>query len=282
MTDQTMWFGSQQYMQWVACPAVGSSFSRRKWSTTSEYLNGGAYTRSSVTDHRDYQLTWGQMSRAEARKITDYASGIHGSGLIYFADPFAMDSNMLPSSWAFPGLGGLDGPILDGTYVRPTLTPTSANGNGYPSQSAVYNISGTPSYKTWIPIPPGYTLHVGAHGSASGGLIRMTPTTGVGVEGTTVSLTLLAESSTTRVNYSLSSAVANGAYIRLGGTGQIILSGVIAQLLPTGNTPELGGYISGQGNSGCRFEGFPEEDHYSAALDRVAVSAKLREVGAWL
>jgi hypothetical protein len=279
---QTMWFGTMGNMAWVPCPSVESSFLRKKWSSSTEYLNGGAFVRNSVTDHRTYRLVWGIDTRENIRKVTDFASGIYGNDLIYFCDPFAMDTNVLPASWAFPALGAQDGPILDGTYTRPTLTPTSANGNGYPTQSAAYTISGTPTSKLWIPIPPGYTLHVGAHGSASGGLVRMTPTTGVGVEGTTVSLTLLSESTTTRTNYSLSSAVANGAYIRLGGTGSLILSGIIAQLLPTGDAATLGGYISGQGHSGCRFDGSPEEDFYSAALDQVALSANLIEVGAWL
>lgn len=64
--------------------------------------------------------------------------------------------------------------------------------------------------------------------------------------------------------------------------GVITLSGIIVQCLPIGETPELGGFISGQGHSGCQFAGKPTQSAYSAALDKVGVSAKLVETGAWL
>lgn len=277
-----MWFGTQGYMQWVPCPTVDSAITREKWSTKTSYLNGGAYTRGSATSHREYVLDWGLDTRANIRKITDVANGIYGDGLTYFVDPFAADANVAPLHWSFPALGAKDAPVLDGTYNRPSITPTISNGLGYPVQSAVYNVSGTPTFGPWIPIPPGYTLWAGAHGSASGGAVRIVPTTGVGVEGAGTNLTMLPETSTTRVNFSLASTAANGAYLRLGGSGQVIISGIIVQLLPTGTAPTTGGFIAGSGNSGCRFDGTPREEFYNAAMDYVGLTASLVEVGDWL
>lgn len=61
----------------------------------------------------------------------------------------------------------------------------------------------------------------------------------------------------------------------------ITLSGVMVQVLPTGITPETGGYISGQGHSGCEWTQLPTRDMYSAALDLVGVSASLVETEQW-
>lgn len=62
----------------------------------------------------------------------------------------------------------------------------------------------------------------------------------------------------------------------------ITLSGLILQVIPTGNVPAPGNYISGQGNSGCQFSEEPKETAYSRALDLVSISAKLVETGVWL
>lgn len=46
-------------------------------------------------------------------------------------------------------------------------------------------------------------------------------------------------------------------------------------------TPTTGGYISGQGHSGCKFAEQPKLQNYSSAMDKVALTATLVEVGAW-
>lgn len=45
--------------------------------------------------------------------------------------------------------------------------------------------------------------------------------------------------------------------------------------------PSIGGFISGQGHSGCKFAEQPKLQNYSSAMDKSALTAKLVEVGAW-
>jgi len=57
------------------------------------------------------------------------------------------------------------------------------------------------------------------------------------------------------------------------------LYGLIVQILPTGQAPAAGDFISGQGHSGCQFVGKPSKTPYSAKLDRVGATARLEETG---
>lgn len=282
MSDLGMWFGTRDYMQWVPCPLVDSDMSKIGWQSQSQYLNGGARVRRSSSAHKEYNLSWGLQSRENIRKVNDYADGIYGDGLIYFIDPFAADQNVLPQYWAAPMLGADDGPILHGT-VAPTVTATGSNSYGYPIKSAVYATdSAYVRQQLFVPIPPGYTAWIGAHGSATGtSAVKVTPTVGVSTLGTPVNLTLLGTNTDVRVNASFNGSTYSGILIELNGTGSLILAGLIVQILETGVTPAVGGFISGQGNSGCHFAEQPKLQNYSSAMDKVGMTARLVEVGAW-
>jgi hypothetical protein len=278
-----IWFGTKDYMTWVPAPAINVDASKQGWSSQSNYLNGGAYVRKSTTSHKEYNFSWNMTTRERIRAVTDYADGLYGD-VIYWADPFVMDTNMLPQYCAAPMQGIDDGPIMSGSTTRPTSIATPANQNGYPTTSAVYTVAaGDTKPSLWVPIPPGYTAWVGAHGQAgTGGTVVVTPTTGGSNLGTPVTLTLLSVADVNRVNYSTTSA---GVQISLGGSGTITLSGIIVQVLPTGRTPALGGFISGQGHSGCTFASQPVLTQYSAVLGQdglVGATAKLVETQAWL
>lgn len=277
-----MWFGTRDYMTWVPAPAVNIDSSKVGWNSTTNYLNGGAAVRRSIAAHKEYDLSWSMKTRAEIRVISDFADRLFGMGAIYWADPFAMDANMLPQSWAAPFMGGHDGIILSGKATRPMLVNTPGNANGYPTQSAVYTIGAEAKPSVWIPIPPGYTAWVGASGgNGTGGRVVATPTTGPLSTGAAVNLTLLPESGTTRVNQSFSSTSYDGVLISLGGAGTVTLSGIIVQLLPTTATPATGAFISGQGHSGCQFTEQPTLTQYNAVLDKVGLNAQLTEVEQW-
>lgn len=285
-----MWFGTRSNMQWVNCPAVNIDASKQAWNAQTNYLNGGAYVRASVNAHKEYSLAWNLTSRAEVRKITDYADGLYGQEPVYWADPFTMDTNMMPQGWASPFISAQDGIILDGTTVRPALVSTNPNNLGYPTKSAQYTLAtGTVRPTVWIPIPPGYVAWVGAHGtpiSTTGGqapTVSVQPTTGPGTAGTAVYPALLATTDSTRVNASFSSANNyDGILVSLGGNGVFALSGIIVQLLPIGVVPATGGFISGQGHSGCSFASQPVLTQYSAVMDKVGLTAKLIETNQWL
>jgi hypothetical protein len=278
-----MWFGTRDYMTWVVCPAVNVVASKTGVFTKTEYLSGGANIKRSTNAYKGYELSWEMKARGEIRVITDFADQLFGTGAIYWADPFVMDTNMLPQSVAAPFLGGHDGIILSGKTERPMLVKTDANSYGYPTQSAVYSVGTESKPSTWVPIPPGYTAWVGAHGVAgSGGTVRVTPTTLGYALGTPVDLTLLSVVAPIRVNQSFASSSYDGIIVGLGGSGTVTLSGITVQLLPTGTTPSTGPYISGQGNSGCSFAEQPELTQYNAALDKVGLSVQLVETQQWL
>lgn len=277
-----IWFGTRDYMTWVPAPTVNVDASKRGWSAQSLYLSGGANVRRSAAAHKAYSLSWDMRSRAEIRVITDFADGLFGQGAIYWADPFALDTNMLPQSWASPFLGALDGTILNGTTQRPTAVPTPTNSNAFPIQSALYTIGAGTKPSVWVPIPPGYAAWVGAAGTeGSGGKVIATPTTGPATTGTPVPLALLSVNSTTRVNEYFSSASYTGVLISLGGSGTVTLSGITVQLLPTGAVPSVGAFISGQGHSGCTFAEQPALSQYNAVLDKVGLNASLIETEQW-
>jgi len=284
MSDKKMYFGNRAYMQWIPCPEAGADYTSEGSSQSAKFLNGGAFHRQTLSAAKRFQLSWSLTTRDNIRTITDYAEGVYGGTAMYWCDPFTMDRNMLAQSFATPSLGGYDGAILTGTDVRPQLVPTSANSLGYPTQSAVYTVAtSNPARRHWIPIPPGYKALVGAHGTAgSGGQVRVITTKGLATSGAATPLTLLPVTSSTRFNTTINaSPTVDGFEIYLGGSGTITLSGIMVQVVPIGTTASTGGFISGQGHSGCSFEGMPAKNAYSAALDLVGLTATFIETEQW-
>ena len=278
-----MWFGTRAYMRWVKAPTVGMPSSRVGRSDDADYLNGGAFVQSSTASHREYQLTWEAAKRSETRPIMDYQDRLYGDGAIYWADPVAMPENMLPQWFASPFQGLDDGPILTGEEVRGTAVATTANTLGYPTRSITYDVAADSTVmKVWVPIPPGHTAWVGAHGQdGTGGTVVATPTTGHTTGGTPVTLTMLPVTSQTRVNQSFSGDTYGGVLISLGGVGTVTLSGIMVQIFPNGVTPPTGDFISGQGHSGCSFNGWANYTPYSSALDINGLVVNFKETEGW-
>lgn len=278
-----IYFGTKNRMMWVKDPAINMDSSKFGWANQTNFLDGGAHIRRSWGSHKEFNLSWNLSSRDTIRPIQDYADGMYGTGLIYWLNPFTMDKNVLPTAWATPWMGGQDGPILTGYSTRPSLVDTSANTYGYPVQSAVYTVTTTPTKNVWIPIPTGYTLWLGVHGTAgSGGAVIATPTTGPTSTATPVTLPLLPVTTNQLVNTSFDGSAYGGVLLSMGGSGSVILSGMVAQIWPTGVMPPLGDFISGQGHSGCMFVAQPTLTEYNAVIDKVGLSAKLVEVESWL
>jgi hypothetical protein len=279
-----MWFGTRAYMQEVTDPQMDPDYESSGWEETTQFLGGGLGVSSSVDAHREYFLSWGLMSRAEVRRITDYADGVYGTGLIYWVDPVAADQNVLPQSWATPSIGCYDGVPLAGD-ARPTASANGVLTQGYPAELATYTITDTDTLRSvFIPIPPGFSAWVGVHGATDAqDFVKVTPYTG-SVAGAVVNPTILTTATTTRVNTEIGDG-ATGLELSLDNTtgGTFTLAGMIVQILADGVTPETGGFISGQGHSGCKFLGRPSLVPYSTAtgLDLVGLSAKLGEVGEW-
>lgn len=275
MSDKVMYFGTQARMTWVKAPTIDSGIGKIGWQSVSQFLNGGASVISSATSHKEYQFAWALASAEDTAAISDYADQVYGDGLIYFLDPFSVRTNVLPQQWAVPSLAIKDAPTFNGSDVRPTASPTVANTYGYPTTSAVYTFNSASVFKTlWIPLPTGYTFHFGAHGSATG-------TAAITLNGAAVT-SLLSAASDVRTNTTVTGVP--GVTISFSGEGTLTLAGLIAQVRPTGETVPIGGFISGRGHSGCRFNTSGLEIvGYSApeALDYQSVTGRLIETGDW-
>jgi len=283
--NNEMYFGNRNYMQWVPAPQINYESSKRGFAATAGYLNGGQFVRRSATGAKGYVLTWTLKSRDDIRAINDYADGVYGFGPTYFLDPFAMDKNLLPQYFATPALASADAPLLAGQYDedRPSVLQTDPNNLGYPALTATYQYDGSnPFNQVWIPIPFGFSLWVGAHGSATGTAgVQVTPTTGPFTGGLPIAVPLRTVQDPVRVDTRVNGNTYGGALIQLKGAGTIRLSGVMAQVLPNGSLPQQGGFISGQGNSGCSFVEEPTLTNYSAAIDKVGIAVNLVETEGW-
>lgn len=277
--ERSIWFGTKDYARWLPAPSVNNYASgAANWTTKTSYLNGGAYVRNSFGSHREYNLAWNLKSQAELNPVLDFAQGLYGDGLIYWVDPFAQYTNVLPKDWSAPMLGGYDGISLTGD-VRPTLTPTSANSFGFPTQSAVFTSVGVGGAATYVPIPPNHDLIVRAYGSGTANMtVKQTNQSPVIVPWTTVD----DMNNAGNLRRFSADALGSGVEVYLGAGASATVTAVMAQIVKAGETPHWDGFLSGQGNTGCRFEGMPQSSPYSAAMDKIGMSAKLVEVGAWL
>lgn len=284
MPTPQMYFGTRTRMQWVRCPSVSMPSSKVGWQSKTDYLNGGAYVRRSTAAHKEYRLTWNVATRDEMRPILDYADRLYGDGPFYWIDPFVSNYNLLPQWFASPFQGLDDGIILTGETTRGSVIATPDNTLNYPTRSILYTVTDPArAVRVWVPIPPGHTAWVGAHGQdVTGGTVQVIPTTGPATTGTPSTLTLLGVTDPTRFNASFSGNDYTGIYLTLGGSGSVILSGLMVQVLRDGVTPETGGFISGQGHSGCEFVEQPTYTPYSSAFDTGGLVANFVETGGWM
>jgi hypothetical protein len=275
------YMGTRNEMIEVRAPSVNMPSSKEGYFNKVAFLNGGASVRRSIAAHKSYNMSWNTLDRDEARKILDLADGIYGVGPIYIHDPMSADRNVLPQWWASPFQGLYDGlPLNDGARGEAVITP--ANTLGFPPESVRYVVDAGRTRNIWIPIPAGYTAHIGAYGfDGTGGTVVATPTVDALALGSPVTLTLMDVTDDSRFNQTFDSSLYNGVILSLGGAGTVTLSGIMVQVLETGVTPDTGRFISGQGNSGLQFVAQPTYTPYSAALDKVGVVAELAEYYGW-
>jgi hypothetical protein len=166
-------------------------------------------------------------------------------------------------------------------------TLVGTNSQGYPANSAKFITPDEPTAESdrfTFYSPDGYTLWMGFHGhhGSTGSVFGQAHKNGVAA--TPTAIIPLGVNSTTRVNASFSSSIADKVEFYLAKTEStsctFYVSGLIAQLLRTGKTPETGGFISGRGTTGLEFATIPEVEYYSAAINngQVGMSATFAEV----
>ena len=299
----SLWFGTEEYMQWVETPLSGSSSNSEAWEAESQMLNGGVHIVNSWGSHKVYDFSWRNSSaRQAAQLMKSYRDGTWGRGLIHFVDPLIYDTNVLPARWADPSMVlDYEGPSHV-TGITPSRAPqTGFKTNQYPVNAVKYDLSSTtPGHRegdsVFIPIPEGYVLWLGSVNTATGtGGVYYSPVTG-GITGTAVKLPALAPDSRMIANHMVPGGV-DGIRLWVGrssGIASTVTVGAMTGRLvkATRNNPGwteatapaalLGPWIGGQGNSGCRFSGVPTYVEYTGVNGgQVGYAATFKEVGTW-
>ena len=118
-------------MIWAKPPAVDTPLSRSGTANVGSDVNGGGYVQLSPTSHKDYTFTWGASPAKDIYDIVDYRSGAYGDGLLYYLDPFAMRTNILPQSFSVPSLlcdiGKMSGTVSPASGARTVATNLFTN-----------------------------------------------------------------------------------------------------------------------------------------------------------
>lgn len=166
-----VWFGTADDMRWVPAPLAGAQGSEVRWRAVDQYLNGGAFVRQSTAAHQEISLTWGVQS---TESLAPVVSLLHQPGPYFYVDPIAAQSNIVPSYWATPMVWLDDGPPLVSGVVPNKYTGESVN--GYPATSVQFTIDEPTATNIVLPVPDGYTLHMGVRGS--GGTYQLRETSG--------------------------------------------------------------------------------------------------------
>lgn len=282
-------------MEWFATPLQGADSTPQAWGAEGTLLNGGGWGMNSWGSHKQYTYEWPQASSPEtAQKMKSYRDGTYGRGLLYFLEPGIYRTNVLPAHWADPSMSiDSEAPSLVYNAVPVGVVTSGADQVGLPVMSAQYTDLGvaatTPKLESsvFIPLPPGHTLHIGAYYSRTGtGGIFATPVNNNGTWGTTVTLTAQANSSGSLVTQSFTGV--RGIRLWVGRStavsSTLTIAGMIAKIVETGKTVDVsGGWIGGQGHSGCRFSGTPSYVTNSPIEGgRIGFAATFKEVGSWI
>lgn len=300
--SRKVYFGNAQKQTWIDAPQSGMRASSAGSISEQQLLSGATFIRRSGASHRRFEMSWLGSMNAPAlqdslQTIKDFSDGLYGDGPFFWNDPYAISSNLFSPAWAAPSMA-IDSDWYaicpDGIGVQKEKVLTSSistlvgnNTAGYPLYSAKYTAPGSPtleSDKFVFHIPDGYTLWIGLHGHhGSTGKAFIRPTLG-GVVGTAVEIVPLGVDTTNRFNTSIASTVGNTAEFYLAkvasGTCTFHISGLMAQLLPTGTNPASGNFISGRGTNGLEFASFPEIEYYSANINdgQIGMSVTLAEI----
>jgi hypothetical protein len=283
----------------VAMPQQGTDAGGSGYAETLDFEYGGADVVSAPQTHRRYEFNWAGSDVDTATGISQIkriANGEFGTGLIYFADPYNYTTNLLPPAWASPSL------IRNGWRSIYDTKPTgydpisAANDTNQPLASPVFSIvndAGEPPTDARsicvLPIPPTHVLHLGFSATATGdAVIRVRPITHSNTYDTPVDLTLLDWAGSTRMNTTFDGSDYKAVEVYFTRTAEtastLTVTSGMAWLLKTGESQSVSNFISGEGNTGCKFETRALEENYTfvdmGRRRRIkGLSATLIEVG---
>lgn len=283
-----MWFGTEDRMGWIITPNTGADVSSLGNNSSVVLQNGGASVRKSWDSAKGFQFSWGETANPLLVSLLQaYRNGSYGRGLIWFHDPMQYETNLLPKRWADPSMAINQEaePLIPDTF--PTGTPAGNSSNNYPVRAASYVVPPLFNLEMvggehFIPIPEGMSLVLGASYSGSAQIYVRTPTGRRDLP----QLPATGPVATT---------VINAPWARIGirnstSTPQsITILGMTARLsnpIASGGNPGAvgdGPWYSGEGHSGCQFDGDPQVINYNGVDGgQLGLSANFREVGAWV
>lgn len=274
-----VWFGTALNLKEVKAPAVGTPLSAKGWADSGTDLLGGGYAKISPSTHKEYEFSWGASPSKDVYDILDFRYGV--GGLLYYLDPFAMRTNILPAVFSRPFL--MSDSYLLGPYD--TVADSASFGANF-SPAALYSQS-TTSKVISLPVPTGYDLFLSVYQlTASIGALEYR------VSGpssfTKVTETLFPSTSTSWTKIAGSSLPTSPLSIDLRWNipKDFAISGASALLLPKGVTPPPDYKFSlGRGTSGLRFKEEPQITGLSAVYGDegglVSATATFIETGLW-
>jgi hypothetical protein len=290
-----VYFGNANFQTFIVAPQSGMTASSSGYSATTELLNGRSFVKRSFGASRKFNASWiGPMNSTDMstslQTIKDFADGFYGNGKCFWLDPYAVNQNVMPTHWASPALAEYDWPAISAT-VTPTFNSLSP-ANGFPSKLASYVLPANhvDARKLTIIIPSTHTLHIGWHASAAG--ISASSAAGIRMAGynisgspqSAVNPVSLLTGGTTRTNQTFSGSTTSRVEIYLanggGSSSTVLLSAIIAQVLPTGTSVASGGFIDGKGTTALQFAGPLEIEYYSSAVNsgQIGLSTTFVEV----
>jgi hypothetical protein len=296
-----VYFGNDQKQVWINAPKTGMRASSAGYISEQQLLSGYTFIKRSQASHRRFEMNWlGSVNTANLEDslnvIKEFSDGLYGDSKLFWNDPYATTSNLFPPAWAAPFMSiGTDWDAIcpDDVGITKEVVSTASisslvgnNTQGYPESSSKFTAPGNPNAESdrfTFYIPDGYTLWLGLHGhhGTTGKAFGQAFKNGTGA--TPVELTPLGVNTATRVNVSFSSTVADKVEFYLAKVASspctFYISGLIAQLLPTGTSPQVGNFIPGRGTTGLQFASFPEIEYYSANVNdgQIGMSVVLAE-----
>jgi len=290
-----VYFGNDDKQTWILAPKGEMSTTSTSKTTVTDLLSGRRHVKRSHGASRSFPMSWlGSMNSSDMTEslntVKDFADGLYGTSKLYWLDPFAMSSNLMPPHWAAPMLGETDWPKLAGN-ITPTFT-AATYANSYPAKYASYPLTG--SYvgdrKITIIIPSGYTLNLGWHAATSG--VSASSAAGVRIKRynrstgatTDVNPTSLLAGGTTRTNTTVDGTTYSKVEIYLANgsasASTATVVALIAQVLLNGASVATGGFVTGRGTTALEFSDSVEIQYYTSALmdGMIGLSTTLMEV----
>jgi hypothetical protein len=290
-----VYFGNTNFQTSIDAPVTGLKATSSGYSSVTNLLNGRNFVRRSYGSARTFSASWlGSLNSTDLtvslQTIKDFADGLYGSGNVYWVDPYAATSNIMPPHWAAPMLNETDWPSLSAT-VTPTFVANTYT-NNYPIKRAVYSLGAghADTKKLTLIIPSTHTLNFGWHATAasvtasSAAGIRIVPYNLTGVAQTAVNPTSILAGDTQRTNQTFDGSTTSRVEIFLANgaasTSVANIVAMIAQILPTGTSVATGGFISGRGTTALQFGSPVEIEYYSANVNngQAGLSTTLVEV----